>query len=153
MITTHLADREGGLSIDEISQILPHRYPFLMVDRVLEYEEDKKIVAIKNVSANEYYFQGHFPGQPVMPGVLMMEGLAQTAGILALRKKENLGKLIYFVGMDNVRLRRVVMPGDQLRFEVEVIRMRAKIASMRGQAFVEGKVVAEGDLMFSIVEP
>lgn len=151
MISTVLEAREGGLDIDEISQILPHRYPFLLVDRVLEYEEDKKIVAIKNVSINEHYFQGHFPGQPVMPGVLIMEGMAQAAGILVLRKKENLGKMIYFTGMDNVRLRRTVLPGDQVRFEVEVLKTRSKIWLMRGQAFVEGKLVAEGDLMFSIV--
>ncbi|PIV55513.1 3-hydroxyacyl-[acyl-carrier-protein] dehydratase FabZ [Candidatus Desantisbacteria bacterium CG02_land_8_20_14_3_00_49_13] len=153
LVSARVEPDKEGLSIDAISHILPHRYPFLMIDRVLEWVEDKRIVAIKNVSINEWYFQGHFPGQPVMPGVLMLEGMAQAAGILMLRKGENLGKLIYFTGMDKIRLRRPVVPGDQLRLEVEVLRMRARIGVMKGQAFVGGKLAAEAEIMLSIVDP
>jgi len=140
------------LDIDDIQKILPHRYPFLFVDKILELEEDKRAVGIKNVSINDYFFQGHFPGRPVMPGVLIVEAMAQVAGVLMLSKKENRGKLAYFMSIDNVKFRRTVVPGDQLRLEVEVVRLKSKTGQVRTTAFVDSKVVAEAGLMFSLVE-
>jgi UDP-3-O-[3-hydroxymyristoyl] N-acetylglucosamine deacetylase/3-hydroxyacyl-[acyl-carrier-protein] dehydratase len=140
------------LDIDGIQKILPHRYPFLFVDKILELEQDKRAVGIKNVSINDYFFQGHFPGRPVMPGVLIIESMAQVAGVLMLSKKENQGKMAYFMSMDNVKFRRTVVPGDQLRLEVEVVRLKSKTGQVHTTAFVDSKVVAEADLMFSLVE-
>jgi len=156
--------REGGirtvdytfarpqLDVSDIQKILPHRYPFLFVDKVIELEEGKKVVSIKNVSINDYFFRGHFPGRPVMPGVLIVEALAQTAGILILCRKENAGKLAYFMGIDNVKFRKTVVPGDQLVMEVEAIKLKTRTGVARSKAFVDGKLVAEANLMFSLVE-
>ena len=139
------------LDINIIQKILPHRYPFLLVDRIIE-SSDKRIVGIKNVTINEPFFQGHFPGQPIMPGVLIVEAMAQTAGVLMLSKEENFGKLAYFTGIDNVRFRKTVVPGDQLVFEIEVIRIKSRTGQARGQAKVDGKLVCEAEFMFALVE-
>ncbi|MCK4859187.1 MAG: UDP-3-O-[3-hydroxymyristoyl] N-acetylglucosamine deacetylase [Candidatus Omnitrophica bacterium] len=136
------------LDARDIQDILPHRYPFLLVDKILELEEDKRITGVKNVSISEYFFQGHFPGHPVMPGVLIVEALAQTAGILLLSKEENRGKIAYFMGIDKARFRQKVAPGDQLKLEVEVIRLRKNSGQVCAKALVEDKVVAEANLMF-----
>lgn len=140
------------LNINEIKQILPHRYPFLLVDRILDIEEDKKIVGLKNVTANEEFFNGHFPQQPVMPGVLIVEALAQVAGVMMLRKVENHGHLAYFTAIDNARFRRMVVPGDQLRLEVTPVKIRSRVGKVHGTAYVGNEVVAEADLMFAIGE-
>ncbi len=136
----------------DIQKILPHRYPFLLVDRILNLEEDKRIVGIKNVTIDDYFFQGHFPGHPVMPGVLIIEALAQTAGILMLSKKENRGKVAYFMGIDKGKFRQRVVPGDQLRLEVKVIRLRKNTGQVYTRALVEEKIVAEANLMFALGE-
>jgi 3-hydroxyacyl-[acyl-carrier-protein] dehydratase len=138
-----------NLNVEEIRRILPHRYPFLMVDRVLSLEKGKRIVGIKNVSINEPFFLGHFPGRPIMPGVLIVEAMAQLGGILALvSTPENLGKpAIYLLGLDKVRFRLPVTPGDQLRLEVEAVRGGKKFWKMQGKAFVDQNLVAEGELM------
>ncbi len=138
------------LDINEIKRILPHRYPFLLVDRILEIKEDKYAVGIKNVTINEQFFQGHFPGSPVMPGVLIVEAMAQVVGVLLLSKRDNLGKRAYFMSIDKVKFRRMVLPGDQLRFEVSVLKLRSKVGQAYGRAMVENKVVAEAVLMFSL---
>ena len=137
------------IEIEEIMNILPHAYPFLLVDRIIEIELDKRVVGIKNVTYNEPFFQGHFPGRPIMPGVLIIEGMAQTAGVLAFKSMpdEYLKKPVYFLGMDNVRFRKPVIPGDQLRFELEVTKHRHSIWGFRGKAFVDGKLAAEADLL------
>lgn len=140
------------LEINDIQKILPHRYPFLFVDKILELEEDRRAVGIKNVSINDYFFQGHFPNRPVMPGVLIIEAMAQVAGVLMLSKKENQGKLAYFMSIDNVKFRRTVLPGDQLRLEVEVVRLKSKTGQVHTRALVNSKVVAEADLMFALIE-
>lgn len=140
------------LDIRRIQQILPHRYPFLLVDRILELEEDKRAVGIKNVTANEQFFQGHFPGHPVMPGVLLIEAMAQVAGVLMLSKSDNEGKLAYILGIDNAKFRKTVVPGDQLRFEVEVKRLKERTGKVQTYAYVEDKVVAEAELTFSLIE-
>ncbi len=140
------------LDIGDIQKILPHRYPFLFVDKILEIEEDRRAVGIKNVSINDYFFTGHFPGRPVMPGVLIVEAMAQVAGVLMLSKKENQGKIAYFMSIDNVKFRRTVLPGDQLRLEVEVIRLKSRTGQVHTTAFVDSKPVAEADLMFSLVD-
>ncbi|MCK4423546.1 MAG: bifunctional UDP-3-O-[3-hydroxymyristoyl] N-acetylglucosamine deacetylase/3-hydroxyacyl-ACP dehydratase [Candidatus Omnitrophica bacterium] len=140
------------LDINAIQKILPHRYPLLLVDRILELEEDKRAVGIKNVTVNEEFFNGHFPDHPVMPAVLTVEAMAQVAGVMILKKRENQGKLAYFMSMNNVKFRKPVVPGDQLRLEVEVVKLKEKTGTVHAKALVEDKVVAEADLMFSIVK-
>jgi len=140
------------LGIDQIMKILPHRYPFLLVDRIIELEETKRIVGIKNVTINEQFFSGHFPGRPIMPGVLIIEAMAQTAGILMLRGAENQGKYPYFMSINDVKFRRPVGPGDQLRLEAEVIRLRSNTCLVQGRALVEGNLAAEAKLMCSLVD-
>ena len=141
------------IDIKGILEILPHRYPFIMVDRILEYEKGQKIVGLKNVTVNEPFFQGHFPGEPVMPGVMILEGMAQVGAILAYKSiPESIGnKLVYFAGIDNVRFRKVVRPGDQILFKLELIKMKAKLSKMNGKAYVDDQLVAEADLMASFV--
>jgi len=138
------------LDIKEIQKILPHRYPFLLVDKILELEEDKRIVGQKNVTVNEPFFQGHFPGYPVMPGVLIVEALAQVGAVLVLRKPEFAGKIAFFAGIDNLRFRRQVVPGDVLRLEVEVKAFRGSIGKARALATVDGETACEGEIMFAI---
>lgn len=135
------------LDINQIMKILPHRHPFLMVDRVLELEVGKRIVAIKNVTINEPFFPGHFPGHPVMPGVLIVEAMAQVAGILAYQSDESVrDKVTYFVGIDNAKFRRPVVPGDQLTFEIEAIGCKRGIWIFSAKATVDGKLVTEAEL-------
>jgi 3-hydroxyacyl-[acyl-carrier-protein] dehydratase len=135
------------LDINQIMKILPHRHPFLLVDRVLELELNKRIVAIKNVTINEPFFPGHFPGHPVMPGVLIVEAMAQVAGILAYQSDESVrDKVTYFVGIDNAKFRRPVMPGDQLKIEIEVSGCKRGIWVFSAKATVDDKVVTEAEL-------
>jgi beta-hydroxyacyl-ACP dehydratase FabZ len=145
---------ETTLDIMAIMRRLPHRYPFLLIDRIIKIVPGEEIVALKNVTVNEPFFQGHFPARPVMPGVLIMEALAQAGGVLAseIRGPEKQGEIIYFMGMDHVRFRRPVVPGDQLMLEARVLKMRSKVAKMAGRALVEGQVVAEAELMASFGE-
>ncbi len=139
--------------IMEILKILPHRYPFLLVDRIVELEPDKRIVGLKNVTINEQFFQGHFPGAPVMPGVLIIESMAQVGGVLMYRDMPGRDKkLIYFSGIENAKFRRPVIPGDQLRIEMELLNRRNNFGKMQGRASVEGKLAAEAILLFAIVE-
>ena len=133
--------------IEEIMQVLPHRYPFLLVDRILEIEEKKRIVGLKNVTINEPFFQGHFPGHPIMPGVLIIEAMAQVGGVLLLGLVGDPStKVVYFMSLDNVKFRRPVKPGDQLRFELEVVQLRGTVCKMRGVAKVDGEIVTEADM-------
>ncbi len=143
--------KEVAMDVNGIQRVLPHRYPFLLVDRIVEIEEGKRIVGVKNVTINENFFQGHFPSRPVMPGVLVVEAMAQTAGVLMLKKEENLGKLAYLLSIDKVKLRRTVVPGDQLRLEAEVERLGVKVGRVKTKALVEGRVVAEAEFLFSLV--
>lgn len=141
------------LTIEQITQYLPHRYPFLLVDRVVEFEERKRIVGLKNVTINEPFFQGHFPGKPVMPGVLIIEAMAQVGGLLVLEQMENLEeKVVYFMSLDNVKWRRPVTPGDQIRFEVSVVQIRGATCRMKGVGTVDGNVVAEAEMMARVVD-
>ncbi|MEI6208666.1 MAG: 3-hydroxyacyl-ACP dehydratase FabZ [Desulfuromonadales bacterium] len=135
------------LAITEIMKILPHRYPFLLVDKILDMEIGKSISGVKNVSISEQFFQGHFPGHPVMPGVLIIEALAQVAGILAYSSDESVrSKVIYFAGINNARFRKPVIPGDQLRFEVDVVGLKRGIWIFNTKAFVEGKLVTGAEM-------
>ncbi len=145
---------ETTYDIRDIMKYLPHRYPFLLVDRVLEVVPDEKIVALKNVSMNEPFFQGHFPGFPVMPGVLIVEAMAQAGGVLFTSgaSPEQHGAIMYFMGIDKAKFRKPVVPGDQLIFEVKVLRKRARALKLAGTASVDGAVVAEAELMATIGE-
>ena len=138
------------MNIQEILEVLPHRYPFLLVDRVLEREAGKRIVAIKNVTMNELFFQGHFPGHPIMPGVLIIEAMAQVAGLMVMEKGSD--SIPLFASMDNVKFKRPVTPGDQIRFEVEMIKIKSTFVRTAGKAYVDGKDVAEAEFMCSIVK-
>lgn len=140
------------IEVNEIMKRIPHRYPFLLVDRVLELEPGKRGVGIKNVTVNEPFFQGHFPGIPIMPGVLIIEAMAQLGAVVVLGMPENQGKLALFAGIDKVRFRRQVVPGDQLRLEVEMTRLRGSIGKGKGRAFVDGELAAEGEIMFALVD-
>lgn len=140
------------LNIEEIKEIIPHRYPFLLVDRVLEVEEGKRAVGIKNVTANEEFFNGHFPDYPVMPGVLIVEALAQVGAVAMLKKEENRGRLAFFTGIDNCRFKKQVKPGDQLRLEVEIIRSRGALGKGKATATVDGELVCEAEIMFALGE-
>jgi 3-hydroxyacyl-[acyl-carrier-protein] dehydratase len=138
------------LSIEQIKEIIPHRYPFLLVDKIIEVEPGKRAVGIKNVSANEEFFNGHFPDYPVMPGVLIIEAIAQAGGVALMQQEDMKGKLALFAGIDECRFKGQVKPGDQLRLEMEVTKQRRSIVKGKGTASVDGKVVAEADLMFAI---
>ncbi len=141
------------LDVTEIQKILPHRYPFLFVDAIVEMERLKRVVGIKNVTINESFFQGHFPGKPIMPGVLIIEAMAQTGGLLLLREvpdREN--KLLYFVAVDGARFRRPVVPGDQLKLEVTVVSWRGDFCKLDGRATVDGQLAAEATLMCKMVD-
>ena len=144
--------RESGLDVREILRMLPHRYPFLLIDRVLEIDGYKRAVAIKNVSINEPFFQGHFPSAPLMPGVLQLEAMAQLAGVLLLRKLENTGKLAVLWSIDKVKLRGAVVPGDQLRLEVETLRSKDQSAQVRATGSGAGTIVCEATLMFTMID-
>lgn len=138
------------MDIQEIQKIIPHRYPFLLVDRIVEYEPGKRAVGIKNVTINEPFFQGHFPDYPVMPGVLIIEALAQVGAVAVLGMEENKGKIALFAGIDKLRIRRQVKPGDVLTLTLELTRMRRQIGKGKGIATVDGEVAVEGELMFAI---
>jgi UDP-3-O-[3-hydroxymyristoyl] N-acetylglucosamine deacetylase/3-hydroxyacyl-[acyl-carrier-protein] dehydratase len=145
--------REPVLDAARILQLLPHRYPMLLVDRVTELEKGKRIVGLKNVTINEPFFQGHYPGHPIMPGVLIVEAMAQVGGLLLMDELGDAsGKVVYFMTIDNVKFRRPVVPGDTLVFEVEVLQLRRGVCKMRGEGKVEGKVAAEAEFMASIVD-
>jgi 3-hydroxyacyl-[acyl-carrier-protein] dehydratase len=138
------------LEIQDIKAILPHRYPFLLVDRVIEFETDRRIVGIKNVSANERYFIAGPGGIPILPATILTEALAQVGAILVLAKPENRSRLIYFMGIDRVRYRKPVVAGDSLRLEGSVIRLRNKMGTLRGEARVDGQLVGEGQMTFAL---
>lgn len=145
-------ERSSQLDVRAIMNLLPHRYPFLLIDRVIELEGFKRAVAIKNVTINEPYFQGHWPGQPIMPGVLQLEAMAQLSGVLLLRKLENTGKLAVLWSIDKVKLRGAVVPGDQLRIEVRTIRAKPSVGHVEARCKVSGKIVAEAELKFTLID-
>lgn len=140
------------LSNVEIQNILPHRYPFLLVDKIVELEPGKRAVGIKNVTANEPFFQGHFPGFPIMPGVLIVEALAQTAGVAVAIQEENTGKMGMFTGIDGMKIKRQVVPGDVLRLEAEILIAKMGVIKAKVKASVDGQVAAEGEIKFALVD-
>ncbi|HEY5653574.1 MAG TPA: 3-hydroxyacyl-ACP dehydratase FabZ [Pontiella sp.] len=138
------------MNITEIMEILPHRYPFLLVDRITKLDmEEGIVIGFKNLTMNEEFFQGHFPGNPVMPGVLQMEALAQVAGVMLNSRPGNEGRVAYFMSMNKVKFRKMVVPGDQLRLEIETMRLRSRMATVMGRAYVGEELVSEGELTFS----
>ncbi len=147
-----LPSAEAVLDVNDVMKILPHRYPFLLVDRIVGFEGEKQCTGVKNVTINEPYFEGHFPGHPVMPGVLQLEAMAQVASILLLRTPEHQGKIGYFMSADNVKWRRPVFPGDTLLIEAELLKVKRTIGQARGRCIVNGQVVSEADLMFSLMD-
>ena len=150
-MSTHM--ETNVLGIEEIMKVLPHRYPFLLVDRIVELEELKRVVGIKNVTINEPFFQGHFPGHPIMPGVLIIEAMAQVGGMLLMGTVDAPeSKVVYFMSLDNVKWRRPVKPGDQLRFELEITQIRGRVCKMRGIARVDGEVACEADMGAMVVD-
>jgi beta-hydroxyacyl-ACP dehydratase FabZ len=145
---------DNAFDIQEIMKLLPHRYPFIMIDRILKLTPGEKVIALKNVTINEPFFQGHFPENPIMPGVLIIEAMGQAGAVLAAKSldRESHGQLIYFMGMDKVKFRKPVTPGDQLIFEVKFLKQRRNVFKMSGTAYVDEKVVAQAELMATFGE-
>ena len=152
VMTAELLPGVTTMTLDQIKQIIPHRDPFLFVDKIIAFEENKRAVGVKQLSDQDHFFKGHFPKRPIMPGVLIIEALAQVSGVLILNRKENLGKYAYFMGMNKVKFRKPILPGDQLILEVEFLRSKSKSGQMYGRALVDGKVVAEAEMMFVLVD-
>jgi len=140
--------KDGVLELEDIKSILPHRDPFLFVDRVTVIEADKSIKAVKKITGDEFFFKGHFPGKPILPGVIMIEALAQAGGILMLNKEECLNRPAYYIGVNNVRFRKAIIPGDELKLEVELVKMRSRIAQMHGSIKIGDELACEADFMF-----
>ena len=150
---TETSPSQPAMDVQQILAFLPHRYPMLLVDRILEVEEGERIVGLKNVTINEPFFNGHFPGHPIMPGVLIVEAMAQTGGLLMMREMENVAeKVVYFMSLDDVKWRKPVVPGDQLIFEVKLVQRRRRVLKMRGVAKVDGVTVAEATMMATVMD-